>query len=250
MNGIRTYSELYHFGIKGQKWGVRRYQNKDGSLTPAGRRRLGLDKYDEEHNSDTVVKKGTKVSRVVNTNRYDEFSDPEMGGSEKRAKKYVNDVLSKENEYERKYVSIDNVKNSGRDNGKEYYLNWFTDGGWDPNSAQVTMYELKKDTKVASGKQVVDSLLEEVGPMKVTEMLKNNKNIKSLTLEYTRDKDLFNKVNKRFIDKGYDAIEDINDLDTDMPVIMLNSSKTLGRPISVETGREAINKILKQQESS
>lgn len=31
--------ELYHFGIKGQRWGVRRYQNKDGSLTPAGKKR-------------------------------------------------------------------------------------------------------------------------------------------------------------------------------------------------------------------
>lgn len=30
---------LYHWGIKGQKWGVRRYQNKDGTLTPAGKRR-------------------------------------------------------------------------------------------------------------------------------------------------------------------------------------------------------------------
>ena len=34
--------ELYHHGIKGQKWGVRRFQNKDGSLTPAGKKR-----YDE-----------------------------------------------------------------------------------------------------------------------------------------------------------------------------------------------------------
>jgi hypothetical protein len=34
-----TY-ELYHHGIKGQKWGVRRYQNKDGSLTPAGKKRV------------------------------------------------------------------------------------------------------------------------------------------------------------------------------------------------------------------
>ena len=32
-------NELYHHGIKGQKWGVRRYQNPDGSLTLAGKKR-------------------------------------------------------------------------------------------------------------------------------------------------------------------------------------------------------------------
>lgn len=31
--------ELYHYGVIGMKWGVRRYQNKDGSLTPAGKRK-------------------------------------------------------------------------------------------------------------------------------------------------------------------------------------------------------------------
>ena len=33
---------IYHHGIKGQRWGVRRYQNADGTLTAAGRRRLNL----------------------------------------------------------------------------------------------------------------------------------------------------------------------------------------------------------------
>ena len=35
--------ELYHHGIKGQKWGVRRYQNEDGSLTPEGKKRYAWD---------------------------------------------------------------------------------------------------------------------------------------------------------------------------------------------------------------
>lgn len=45
--------ELYHWGIKGMKWGIRRYQNSDGSLTAAGRKRYT--------NSDgTFNKKGEK----------------------------------------------------------------------------------------------------------------------------------------------------------------------------------------------
>jgi len=34
------HNELFHYGIKGQKWGIRRFQNKDGTLTFLGKRRL------------------------------------------------------------------------------------------------------------------------------------------------------------------------------------------------------------------
>lgn len=45
-----------HHGIKGQKWGVRRYQNKDGGLTEEGRKRYGQ--------KGTVYRKGTEFYRV------------------------------------------------------------------------------------------------------------------------------------------------------------------------------------------
>lgn len=40
--------QLYHHGVKGQKWGRRRYQNKDGSLTPEGKKRVSNKQVREE----------------------------------------------------------------------------------------------------------------------------------------------------------------------------------------------------------
>lgn len=39
-NVLYKHEELTHWGIRGMKWGIRRYQNKDGSLTPAGKKKL------------------------------------------------------------------------------------------------------------------------------------------------------------------------------------------------------------------
>ena len=45
---IFKMDEFYHFGIKGQKWGIRRYQKKDGSLTEIGKQRYKPTKADTE----------------------------------------------------------------------------------------------------------------------------------------------------------------------------------------------------------
>ena len=55
-------NELYHFGIKGQKWGVRRYQNPDGSLTSLGRKRKNLYNTNERISSEFRKSKGRNDS--------------------------------------------------------------------------------------------------------------------------------------------------------------------------------------------
>lgn len=70
MNPIYGES-LYHYGIKGQQWGTRRYQELDGSLTPAGRSRFYAAR--KARKSGKVVEKGVDFSgntvKVSNGNK-------------------------------------------------------------------------------------------------------------------------------------------------------------------------------------
>lgn len=54
---------LSHHGIKGQKWGVRRFQNPDGSLTAEGREHYGIGNETEDS---FTLKKGSALYRIAN----------------------------------------------------------------------------------------------------------------------------------------------------------------------------------------
>lgn len=66
--------ELYHHGIKGQRWGVRRFQKKDGSLTPAGKKRYydtpELNKQKSEMETAKSVYKKSKSTYNAASNKY------------------------------------------------------------------------------------------------------------------------------------------------------------------------------------
>ena len=73
-----TDNYLAHYGILGQKWGVRRYQNVDGSLTPEGRSHYG---YKKVNTSDRYIgegKPGYNVTAKDIKRNMDKMTDKEL----------------------------------------------------------------------------------------------------------------------------------------------------------------------------
>lgn len=92
--------EFAHFGIKGMKWGQRRYQNKNGSLTPAGKKR-----YNNPHQSErkqpekktasqmTDAELQRAISRKRLENDYAKLFPKKKSFGQKAVDKFTNDIL-------------------------------------------------------------------------------------------------------------------------------------------------------------
>lgn len=92
-------SELYHHGIKGQRWGIRRYQNPDGSLTAAGQKhREKRDAKWTNRHYNSIYKKAYKNSKKELNAYVKQELNPKYRG-QKHGSNYLN-------EYNRKMAEL------------------------------------------------------------------------------------------------------------------------------------------------
>lgn len=231
-------SELVHYGIKGQKWGVRRYQNKDGSLTPQGQRRYGED-------NTRTLKKGTEIQNI---------SRRQLDSSNKKSNR---------------------IYGSYTDSDKIEYLDMMGNFEYDGRGYKNT-FVVKSDIKIASEREVVKTMAEmfKDNPKEVSDMMakaynavnvpilfsKSGKGFEKKLSELSEDPEskkslelgrkflqtvpmsdkassVANDFYGRMVKKGFDAVLDTNDAygvdGTQDPLIIFNMRK-LGKVNSVK----------------
>lgn len=246
-----------HYGILGQEWGKRRFQNTDGSLTPAGKERYSdslsnvYDK-DEDYDGDYTISKGSSVFRRTDSGKDTDFSNS------KYTYTYDYDNSTDDNFYKQfgkkvtEYTLADDVSLAGKKTlGKAFIDKMLSlDDENDIDAMDTLYYESCK----RSGEKYVENLfampyepskhmdtLSKVGSDMVARMLSTPRNEAldaKMTRRGMRDLDTAaNDVGRSIVDKllnnGYSGIRDYNDYGSaakvTTPTILFNPEQKLNR---------------------
>lgn len=259
MNMLVSSDELCHHGIKGQRWGVRRFQKKDGSLTPAGKERYA---YDSDSNEKQDVKKNaiftkrniaigataaTAALAVIGYMRYNKNSNAVR-------RKPMEIVIGKKIDVD-KLSDVDRVIKKGTkfqrissrsfedyvESGKTIYASfekkdnriyaedmikniqsWRSLGIIRDNDTNVYKHTMtmNKDVKVASPKKVAEAYKKVTGNTEIEQ----HKYMKFITGLSDRNNETNNNFFNELRKMGYNAIVDENDAGhyTKSPLILLN----------------------------
>lgn len=252
---------ICHHGIKGQKWGIRRFQKENGTMTPRGRDRYAdaIEKSEKKESRKEARKYGVENTRTLKKGtEIQNISRKQLDSSSKKSGR---------------------IYGSYTDSDKIEYLDMMGNFEYDGRGYKNT-FVVKDDIKIASEKEVVKTIAEmfrdnpkQVSEMmakaynavnapiffsktgkgferKLSEMTKNPDSEKSIKLgrDFLKTIPMSDKVSEtandfytRMVAKGFDAVLDTNDAynfdATQDPLIIFNMSK-LGKVNSVKLTKE------------
>ena len=258
MNMLVSSDELCHHGIKGQRWGVRRFQKKDGSLTPAGKERYAddSDSSEKQDTKNTIFTKrniaigATAVVAalaVIGHMRYKKNSNAVRRkpmeiviGKKIDVDKLsdVDSVIKKGTKFQRissrsfedyvksgKTIYASFEKKDNRIYAEDMIKNiqsWRSSGIIQDNDTNVYKHvmTMNKDVKVASPKKVAEAYKKVTGNTEIEQ----HKYMKFITGLSDRNDETNNNFFNELRKMGYNAIVDENDAGhyTKSPLILLN----------------------------
>lgn len=234
------HKELYHYGVKGMKWGVRRYQNEDGTLTAKGRKKYkNVEGFKRQYNYDKWTKRFlivAGVSAAVVAGSYAYKLGKLRADRIIKAGTLVQNIGEANKNFNVSFYGVHNKRD------QRFFLKNFSDKSW---RNHATILKSDKDIKVAGTKQM-------------------NKAYKELKKQYPdhytgRAVDFYRSFGRLseaernvFIEKlrkkGYNAFKDVNDVLIDWgdtPTVFFGKDSGLkvrnSVPINIEKAKKLTN---------